>query len=69
MLHLFFIIGWIATAIATVCGLTGYVWKEARWANTAGEYLSNFGRMVFQAAWGIALIWLYTELFGWPEPD
>ncbi len=69
MLFLFYIIGWVAAGIGAICGPIGYVWKEARWVYSVGDYLRNLAWMIFQVAWGIGIVWLYTTLFGWPEPD
>lgn len=69
MLYLFFVIGWIAMGIAVICGPIGYVFREHRWVYSVGDYFRNLGRMILQAACGLAIVWLYVHFLGWPEPN
>ncbi len=69
MLFLFFTIGLFAAIQGSVCGVIGYVWREGRWVEGPWEYLFNLFCMALQVAAAVGAVWLYTTLFGWPEPD
>lgn len=70
MLFLFiFMPAMFAALQGAVCGIVGYVWKQDRWVYGVGDYFMNLAWMALQTAAAAGIIWQYTVVFGWPEPE
>lgn len=69
MLYFLFMLAQFTVISGTISGLIGYNMQDHQWVGSVWEYLTNLGRGLCYATGGLAVIYLYVKLLGWPEPD
>lgn len=70
LLYAFFLLSMAAVIAGAVCAVIGYdLWNDRRVENL-WEYTVNFFSMLTcYTGGGLFVLWLYVQVFGWPQPD